>query len=112
METQRASAATVQSPQREREINLIIRELVRRFGNRVPEERIATEVQMVYDELCATSKVKLFIPILALRRARQRVHLIAERDDAFVAPVAGPVGPPLSTKLSPSKDDVAIDAVA
>jgi hypothetical protein len=79
--------------QREQEIDAIIRELVGRFGDRVPNEHIAAEAQEAYDRLCMTSKVDAFIPILALRRARDRVRLLAERIDAAVASVHAPPGP-------------------
>jgi hypothetical protein len=74
-------------PQREREVDAIVRDLVRQFGDRVPDEHIAAEAQNAYDGLCATAKVETFITILALRRARERVRLLAERVDAAVPSV-------------------------
>jgi hypothetical protein len=74
-------------PNREQEINLIIRDLASQFGERVTAERITAEARNAYDGLCATSKVEMFIPILAFRRARERVRLLAERVDEVAAAV-------------------------
>jgi hypothetical protein len=72
---------SVHLPRHHQEIDFIIRELTRGFGDRVHNERIVNEAEKAYEGLSSSSKVKTFVPVLALRRARERLHFVARPAD-------------------------------
>ena len=57
---------------RQQHLALIVASLSGEFD--VDPETLLSEAATTYDDLCATSRVESFIPILTLRRCRQRLQ--------------------------------------
>ena len=60
--------APVQS--RDQHVEHIVDVLMSEFDGEVPPDQVVAEANRAYRDLCDTSRVESFIPILALRRAR------------------------------------------
>jgi hypothetical protein len=55
---------------RDQHVEQIAEVLLREFDGEIPPDRVRAEANRAYRDLCKTSRVETFIPILALRRAR------------------------------------------
>jgi hypothetical protein len=61
---------TVLVQSRDQQVDHIAQVLLREFDGEVAPDRVVAEANRAYRDLCATSSVQNFIPILALKRAR------------------------------------------
>jgi hypothetical protein len=64
---------------RDQQVEQIVETLMREFEGQLAPDLVTAEVTRRYAELCETSRVEPFIPILAMRRARAGLRVAAER---------------------------------
>lgn len=65
---------------REQQIEQIAEALMREFQGELPPDLVLAEVTHCYGDLCASSRVEAFIPILAMRRARVELRAVAHHN--------------------------------
>jgi len=70
---------TVSPVSQEQHVGRIASVLVLEFDGKVSPDEVMAEANKAYQDLCSTSSVEAFIPVLALRRARSALRCAHSR---------------------------------